>query len=403
VKILLLLSILLLNIYPQSNFWQKTSDHLEPTINNIISVDEKVLVTSYAGPVGTAGGLYLSSDMGNNWIKVLNPAPNDILFKKSNGYLFGSARYGGILISTNKGNSWFSTSYSTHAVISAICSDKLGYVYAGAADGLYGTTDNGGIWWSIPFPTSSVNALTVNSEDYIFAGTSTLGIFRSRDNGLSWDSVSNIYNIIFMGTDLINKIYACTGSGIYRSSDNGENWNQQNSGLGNLVIRCMAVNSLNQVYIGTNAGVYYTEDSGDNWIERNDNGLDTLLITSLAFDNDGYLYAGTWGDGVYRSRKTTLNIDNEYENKPEIFELSENYPNPFNSITNINLSCRKATDIKVVVFNTLGELVQIIYQGIVPGGINKFQWNAGHLPGGVYFITVVAGSDIAFTKAIFLK
>ncbi|NUM70823.1 MAG: 5'-nucleotidase C-terminal domain-containing protein [Ignavibacteriaceae bacterium] len=88
---------------------------------------------------------------------------------------------------------------------------------------------------------------------------------------------------------------------------------------------------------------------------------------------------------------------------PADFELKQNYPNPFNPSTRIEFRTGSAGRVTLQVFNTIGELTATILDDYLSSGTHTITWNAGSLPGGVYFIRLIS-SDYSFTiKALLLK
>ena len=86
--------------------------------------------------------------------------------------------------------------------------------------------------------------------------------------------------------------------------------------------------------------------------------------------------------------------ENGGENTPKEYKLYQNYPNPFNSVTVINYSLPNVSNVKVTIYNTLGEIVKtIIYnENVSPGNYNH-QWdgtdNYGNIvTSGVYIYTI---------------
>jgi len=67
------------------------------------------------------------------------------------------------------------------------------------------------------------------------------------------------------------------------------------------------------------------------------------------------------------------------------FELSRNYPNPFNPSTTIKFSLPTTSSVKLSVFNILGEEVQIIVNETKEAGIYTINFNASELNSGIYF------------------
>ena len=93
---------------------------------------------------------------------------------------------------------------------------------------------------------------------------------------------------------------------------------------------------------------------------------------------------------------------------PEIFALHQNYPNPFNPVTNIRFDLPRKSDVKLEVYNMLGQRVSVVAEGEMEAGFHSLQWNgrdaAGRtLASGVYIYRLQAGSFITARKMILLK
>jgi len=91
----------------------------------------------------------------------------------------------------------------------------------------------------------------------------------------------------------------------------------------------------------------------------------------------------------------------EVEIAPNQYELSQNYPNPFNPGTTIRFSLPKQTQLKINLYNMLGELVETIAEGNYEAGNYKVTFNAINLPSGVY-VYRIESSDFVQTKKMML-
>ena len=90
------------------------------------------------------------------------------------------------------------------------------------------------------------------------------------------------------------------------------------------------------------------------------------------------------------------------------FNLSQNYPNPFNPSTQVKVTVKEKSDIKVSAYNILGNEIKLLLNENLPTGEYVIQWdgkdNEGNdLSGGVYFIQMIAGSYQKTIKTILLK
>lgn len=99
-----------------------------------------------------------------------------------------------------------------------------------------------------------------------------------------------------------------------------------------------------------------------------------------------------------------LEVSNElvYENPTE-FTLAQNYPNPFNPSTNIEFSLPRSGQIKLSVFNTLGQTVQVLVDELRNEGSHTITFDASSLSSGVYFYRLEYDGKALVNKMILLK
>ena len=75
------------------------------------------------------------------------------------------------------------------------------------------------------------------------------------------------------------------------------------------------------------------------------------------------------------------------------FELSQNYPNPFNPATTIKYSLPEQSKVVIKIYNSLGELVELIANNVQEAGIYKLIWDASGFSSGVYFYSIEAEEE----------
>lgn len=73
---------------------------------------------------------------------------------------------------------------------------------------------------------------------------------------------------------------------------------------------------------------------------------------------------------------------------PEKFELYQNYPNPFNPATTISFQIPVEAKVKVTIFNTLGQEIVTLFDGIRSAGYHQELWNARGVASGMYIYQV---------------
>jgi len=103
-----------------------------------------------------------------------------------------------------------------------------------------------------------------------------------------------------------------------------------------------------------------------------------------------------------------LSISIETQKLPEKFEMSQNYPNPFNPSTSINYSLPKDTHVKIVIYNTLGKVVNELVNRSQAAGTYSVAWdgrsNTGaYVSTGMYFYQMNTAEFSQVNKMIFSK
>lgn len=92
--------------------------------------------------------------------------------------------------------------------------------------------------------------------------------------------------------------------------------------------------------------------------------------------------------------------------RPEIpngFALSQNYPNPFNPMTKINFDLGQASNVKLTVYNVLGQKVVTLVDKFMNSGAYSVNFNASSLASGVYLYSMEAGDFKMNKKMVLLK
>lgn len=79
------------------------------------------------------------------------------------------------------------------------------------------------------------------------------------------------------------------------------------------------------------------------------------------------------------------------------------YPNPFNSSVKIVYSLPEDSPAELVVYDLLGRKAAVLVNEVVKQGSHEVLFNADHLPSGIYFYTLRAGSFTKTNKIILMK
>ncbi len=95
----------------------------------------------------------------------------------------------------------------------------------------------------------------------------------------------------------------------------------------------------------------------------------------------------------------------ENETQATNFRLFQNYPNPFNPSTEIRFNIPQDSNVKLELFNTLGEKVATLINKEMSAGSHNYQLSISNyqLPSGIYFYKLQSGSFISSKKMLLLK
>jgi predicted outer membrane repeat protein len=108
--------------------------------------------------------------------------------------------------------------------------------------------------------------------------------------------------------------------------------------------------------------------------------------------------------GAYGGNLNAVGIEEDYVKTPGQFQLLFNYPNPFNSLTNIRFSLPQAGPVQIEILDLLGREIETIIAGDLPAGEHDLIWDASGLPSGLYFARLVLKSgESSAAKMMLLK
>lgn len=127
-----------------------------------------------------------------------------------------------------------------------------------------------------------------------------------------------------------------------------------------------------------------------------------------------FIYIGLSGSGGFSTIGSTYVIDDlsfgtatsvtQNGNViPESYGLSQNYPNPFNPTTWITYAIPEADQVRLAVFNPLGQEVALLADGNHEPGNYRVEFDGAGLPSGMYFYRLQAGEFSQVRKLMLVK
>ena len=106
------------------------------------------------------------------------------------------------------------------------------------------------------------------------------------------------------------------------------------------------------------------------------------------------------GDGF-----NTFSLSSEASDmqQPIAYGISDAYPNPFNPVTTMTLAMPVSGEMKVEVYNLLGQVVATLASGYMEASTYTLTWDASNASSGVYFVQADAAGFTKTQKLMLVK
>lgn len=117
-------------------------------------------------------------------------------------------------------------------------------------------------------------------------------------------------------------------------------------------------------------------------------------------------------EGKYSYRLKQIDTDGKFEYSKVIevdlgsltkFKLSRNYPNPFNPSTTISFSLPQSGNVKLTVYNLLGEQVAELVNEFREAGVYTINFTASNLNSGLYIYKIEASDFVQARKMTLIR
>ncbi len=243
-------------------------------------------------------------------------------------------------------------------------------------------------------------------------------LFKSENGGQLWQQMDD--HLCSFGCDNAcrslatvpgqpDTVYLGMDGHVLKSVDGGAHW--QETGLKNIDAGFLdiAVDPLNTQHIVTfsradTSVVYESFDCGKNW-KTVPNPILAFRINemgSAVFEQTFYIFFAT-ETGIY-SYKTPPDFISDPPDKivPLLFSIDQNYPNPFNPSTAIGYRLSEASNVRLDIYNMLGQKVQTLVNERKNTGKYFVTFHADGLPSGIYYYTLSAGNGLSQTRKMLL-
>lgn len=139
--------------------------------------------------------------------------------------------------------------------------------------------------------------------------------------------------------------------------------------------------------------------------------LDTAIVDTLSVglvrSNGMRVTPGIVAGAITIDYQTEVG-DSDPDDLPSQYELSQNFPNPFNLTTTVEFALPEAGRVELALFNILGQRVAVLVDADLPAGRYSATWNGlaengGEAATGIYFYRFRSGAVEFVRKMLLLK
>ena len=302
--------------------------------------------------------------------------------------------------------------------------------------------------WSFHFLDDLTGWVTVEFINETAPGSDETHILFTSDGGLSWETqfvyghqIRDLYFIDQNKAWAIGSNYMDTfdDTHIIRTTNGGENW-WQVATLQNIRQKVYATD---EVVWTLRRSISFSFDDGFSWdvsfreersydiaplegkdalllthsngydsaiLFTNDGGLTTSLVTEIASEdiiawhmfalskNIFWLIGSTGKIARYRNEAASVE-----DLQPKTLQLNQNTPNPFNASTTITFSLYQDGNTKLIVYNAVGAVIDVLLSSYLPVGDYSTVWNASNYSSGVCVCKLIQNDRIVSKKMLYLK
>ncbi len=278
------------------------------------------------------------------------------------------------------------------------------------------TSDGGANWNTLPFVNDALYSLSfpANQSDVGYAAGAAGIIVKTTDGGGSWTGQESGTSVILLGITFADELNG------YAVGENGTILKTVSGGV--IPVELAAFNAQleeNTVRLSwrtasetNNSGFFVQRRLGNTW-----ENLDFVQGYGTTTEDHSYDFIDNLSDQNYRGkvyyRLKQVDYDGttdysssaeiNYEPKPNDYVLDQNYPNPFNPVTSIKYSIPEGSQVKLTIYDLLGNQVQTLVDEYKPAGTYSVKFNGTDLTSGIYIYRLQAGEFVSTKRMALIK
>ncbi|MBL8015644.1 MAG: T9SS type A sorting domain-containing protein [Ignavibacteria bacterium] len=418
------------------------------------------MINSTTGYICTRiGNILKTTNGGTQWsLQYTLPGGDFLSVKFANSNTGFAVGYPGLIVkTTNAGTTWEQQVSGTSSFLYDVGILSADTVFATTTGYTLLYTVDGGSSWNqraVPF---EIQTFAITFTDANTGYAAGIGMYKTTNRGVNWTVLT--YLSTFFGMYFLDSYtgYGVMSTGqILRTSNGGSNWSIQNSGVSTSLISVCFVNNTTGFTVGANGVILRTTDQplpvGMSYFnsEVNESRVRLKWSTYWELNNAGFEVesrlersgeTGEWkkqgnipGSGTtnlpveyehsielslpgrYSFRLKQIDYNGNYEyhymNSPVVirnpakFDVSQNYPNPSNPNSKVDIQLPFDGVLSVQLFDITGK--EMKYSSVFkPAGFHSISIDGADLSSGIYFYRMtLSGEEKSFSvirKMILVK
>ncbi len=403
--------------------WEFKETKIINDLYSIDAVDENIIWAS-----GLNGKIITTSDSGNNW-DIISANIDSMHYTVIDAIDSTNLLIAGFVESINNievkiyrshdsGRTWNNVYHEQSGKINDITMfDELtGIAIGNPVEGVWRVlkTDDGGATWiqmdSAPLQSNNetgfIGCVFWLDDQTGWFGSNGSILYSTTNGGENWDkiNISGIQNINKIAFSDSGYGFLVSDSLFLRTSDYGKNW---------ISIDTPGYRPID--LLNCHKGVFWTSDASSCLYYSQDNGY-TWEVSSIPhyrsndisfFDNSKtHLWVAGHAGSIFQKSLQYPSII--IVNPEESSNLGHNYPNPFSEATTIKYNLSQACNVRIEIYNQIGQKIATILDKNMPLGSHLIQWDGAdeqgnRAPTGVYFYQIRAGDLILTKKMVLIK
>lgn len=229
-------------------------------------------------------------------------------------------------------------------------------------------------------------------------GNDSTGVWRSTDAGATWTQTAFTEELITNGTWMVLRALAATDhgtilvgiqglegvGGVYRSTNRGDSWSSTT--LEDVVTNLLPAPDGTWFASAANSGIYRSADDGRTWTSINSGLLDVRMFP-IGLNSEGTLFAADVFTNFYRTTTPVITPASVAADKGRALHAFI-HPNPVREGARLSFRCDRPGRVRAAAFDVAGREARSLLDEAFTEGEHSIDLDATTLPAGWYSVRV---------------